>query len=288
MSDALDPVAQLPPLKFLVQQADLKVKKSLGQNFLFDLNLTRRIARAAKPFAETVFEIGPGPGGLTRALLLEGARHIVAIEKDERVIDLLTPLVMASGGRLNIMHGDALRMPPIWELGGEGGRQIVANLPYNIATALLLGWLGQAEKFSSLILMFQKEVALRLVAQAGSTHYGRLSVAVGWRCEAEILFDVPPQAFIPQPKITSSVVRLIPKAMPNREADLADALAQATAIGFGQRRKMLKSSFKNYGGEELLKRADINPLARPQEIEVKKFVRLAELFQQRGLSETLK
>ena len=268
-------VMQLPHLRDLVQAADLTARKSLGQNFLFDLNLTTKIARAAMPFGQTVIEIGPGPGGLTRALLLEGAEQIIAVEKDRRVIGFLGHLIEAASGRLSVKEADALK-EPVWVF-GEAPRQIIANLPYNIATTLLLQWLEHTEAFSAFILMFQKEVAMRITARPGDAAYGRLSIITQWRSTAERVFDIPPEAFIPPPKITSSVVRIIPRETQLAPCNAAD-LEAVTAIAFGQRRKMLRASFKAYGGADFIAAAGIDPSSRPQDIPIEGFCALARLY----------
>lgn len=278
-TDITDSILALPSLRQLVDRTELEARKSLGQNFIFDLNLTQRIARTAAPFNGTVFEIGPGPGGLTRALFLEGARQVIAIEKDRRVIGFLDHLVKAAEGKLALIEADALRQP-VWEM-GEAPRKVVANLPYNIATALLLKWLEHADAFASFTLMFQREVAERLVAQPRDKAYGRLSIITQWLCEAELKFDVPPQAFVPPPKVTSSVVHLVPRAQPLYDGSKAD-LEAVTAIAFGQRRKMLRASFKKYGGEALLNEAGIEPSARPQELSIEAFCRLARYLSERS------
>ncbi len=210
-------IDDLPPLRDVIRRHGLSAKKSLGQNFLLDLNLTARIARAGGPLAGvTVVEVGPGPGGLTRALLAEGARRVIAIERDDRAIAALEDIAAHYPGRLEIVPGDALEFDARAQLGHERAR-VIANLPYNIATALLVGWLT-AEPwppwYDALVLMFQREVALRIVATPGGKAYGRLSVLANWRCETKIMFDVAPTAFVPPPKVTSSVVRLVPRAQP--------------------------------------------------------------------------
>lgn len=274
MNASNDAIERLLPLRALVDQMDMRARKSLGQNFLFDLNLTRRIARSAAPLTGTTIEIGPGPGGLTRALLLEGAEHVIAIDKDRRVRDVLTSLQQAAGDRLLFEEADAMHSP-IWEL-GTAPRRVVANLPYNIATTLLTRWLAHASSFASLTLMFQREVALRIAAKPGDHGYGRLSVLTGWLADAEILFDVPASAFVPPPKITSSIVQIVPLAAPRYECT-QPALEDITRIAFGQRRKMLRASLKKIGGEPLLEAAEIDPQARPQELDIASFCRLAML-----------
>jgi 16S rRNA (adenine1518-N6/adenine1519-N6)-dimethyltransferase len=274
-------IDDLPPLREVIKRHGLSARKSLGQNFLLDLNLTTRIARAAEPLENiTVVEIGPGPGGLTRALLALGARRVVAIERDERTIAALDEIAARYPGRLDIVSGDALAIDIRSHLGPERAR-VVANLPYNIATALLVGWLT-AEPwppwYDALILMFQREVALRIVAKPGSKDYGRLSVLAGWRTHAKILFDVNPSAFVPPPKVTSSIVRLDPNPVP-LPCD-AKALQRVTEAAFGQRRKMLRQSLKTLGTDPgaLLEAAGIEPTARAEEIPVEGFVALARAF----------
>jgi 16S rRNA (adenine1518-N6/adenine1519-N6)-dimethyltransferase len=274
-------IDDLPPLREVIRRHGLTPKKSLGQNFLFDRNLTARIARAAEPLENiTVVEIGPGPGGLTRALLALGARRVVAIERDKRAIAALEEIGARYPGQLEIVAGDALRIDPRDQLGPERAR-VVANLPYNIATALLIGWLT-AEPwppwYDSLLLMFQREVAERIVATPGSKSYGRLSVLAGWRTEAKLLFDVAPSAFVPPPKVTSSVVRLTPRPVPL--ACQSIALQRVTEAAFGQRRKMLRQSLKTLGVDAgaLLSEAGIEPTARAEEIPVEGFVALANIF----------
>jgi 16S rRNA (adenine1518-N6/adenine1519-N6)-dimethyltransferase len=274
-------IDDLPPLRDVIRRHGLSAKKSLGQNFLLDLNLTARIARAAGPLdGVTVVEVGPGPGGLTRALLALGAQRVIAIERDDRALAALAEIAARYPGRLEIVSGDALEFDARAYLGHERAR-VVANLPYNIATALLVAWLT-AEPwppwYDALVLMFQREVAMRIVAEPGSKTYGRLSVLANWRCESKILFDVAPSAFVPPPKVTSSVVRLIPRAKPL--ACDAGALQKVTAAAFGQRRKMLRQSLKALGVDAgaLLAAAGIEPTARAEEISVEGFVKLARAF----------
>ena len=274
-------IDDLPPLREVIRKHGLTPKKSLGQNFLHDLNLTARIARAAEPLENiTVVEIGPGPGGLTRALLTLGARRVIAVERDERALAALAEIAAHYPGRLDIVSGDALKIDVREQLAPERAR-IVANLPYNIGTVLLIQWLT-AEPwppwYESMVLMFQREVAERIVARVGDKAYGRLAVLAGWRTEAKILFDVAPTAFVPPPSVTSSVVRLVPHAEPL--ACDAVALQRVTEAAFGQRRKMLRQSLKSLGVDTnvLLADAGIEPTARAEEIDVAGFVTLARTF----------
>ena len=262
----------LPPLSAMVRALDMRARKSLGQNFLFDLNLTRRIARSAGTLNGTSIEVGPGPGGLTRALLLEGAEQVIAIEKDFRARSVLDSLLIAANGRLQLVEGDALKTP-LWEM-GNAPRRIIANLPYNIATSLLIQWLEHAPAFESLTLMFQREVAERITAAPGDSAYGRLSILTGWHADAQILFDIPPDAFVPAPKIISSVVQIRPLPAP-RFACSQSALETVTRLAFGQRRKMLRASLKSVGGAPMLEAAGIDPQARPQDLDIAAFCRLA-------------
>lgn len=275
----------LPPLRDVIERHDLRAKKALGQNFLLDINLTRRIARAAGNLADThVIEVGPGPGGLTRALLLEGAAHVTAIERDARCLSALAELADAFPGRLTLVEGDALATD-MTKL-ADGPAKIVANLPYNIATPLLTGWLS-AEPwppwYDRMILMFQREVAERITARPDEKPFGRLGVLAQWRCEAEILFDVDRRAFTPPPKITSSVVSLKPRAEPLFPARRA-TLEKITAAAFGQRRKMLRSALKSLvpDPEDLLARAGIAPTARAEELDLAAFGRLAFAYDDAG------
>lgn len=268
----------LPPLRDVIRRHGLRAKKSLGQNFLLDLNLTGRIARAAGPLeGVTVVEVGPGPGGLTRALLEGGARRVIAIERDARAIAAIAEIAERYPGRVTTIEGDALEFDPRPYLGGEPAR-VVANLPYNIATALLVGWLTiepWPPWYDRLVLMFQREVAERIAASPGNKSYGRLSVLAQWRCETKILFDIAPSAFVPPPKVTSSLVRFVPRAAPlpcDRRA-----LERVTEAAFGQRRKMLRQSLKSLGADPqaLLAAAGLDPTARAEEISVEGFVKLA-------------
>lgn len=264
----------LPPLRQVIERHGLMARKALGQNFLLDLNLTSKVARAAGRLeGVTVIEVGPGPGGLTRALLLDGAAKVVAIERDERCLPALAEIAAHYPGRLEIISGDALKTD--FAALATGETRIVANLPYNIGTELLIRWLtvaGWPPFWSSLTLMFQKEVAERIVAEPGDDAYGRLGVLAGWRSEARIAFDVPPQAFTPSPKVTSSVVHIEPRADP-LPADVR-VLERVTEAGFGQRRKMLRQSLKSLGGEALLNRAGIDPTRRAETLSVAEFVAL--------------
>jgi len=271
-------IDDLPPLREVIRRHDLKARKSLGQNFLLDLNLTARIARAGGPLAGiTVVEIGPGPGGLTRALLAEGAARVIAVERDERAIAALAEIAARYPGRLRVICGDALELDPSPHI-GAGPARIIANLPYNIATALLVRWLSLEPWppwFDSLVVMFQREVAERIVAAPGGKSYGRLAVLAGWRTEAKILFDVSASAFVPPPKVTSSVVRLEPRAAP-LPCDRA-TLERVTEAAFGQRRKMLRQSLRTLGRDPrpLLAAAGIAETARAEDIPVAGFVALA-------------
>lgn len=272
----------LPPLREVIAAFGLAAKKSLGQNFLFDLNLTRRIARAALPFdGATVVEIGPGPGGLTRALLMEGAPHVIAIERDDRAIAALQEVQAAYPGRLDVIADDALAIDYAKLAGGRPAK-VVANLPYNIATQLLVGWLTEGPWppwYQSLTLMFQKEVAERIVAPPGGKDYGRLSVLAQHRAEARKLFDVNRVAFMSPPKVTSSMVQLVPRTNPQPACDLND-LERVTASAFGQRRKMLRAALKTLlpEPERLLAAAGINPEHRAEQVPVQGFARMAAAF----------
>jgi 16S rRNA (adenine1518-N6/adenine1519-N6)-dimethyltransferase len=268
----------LPPLRAVIAAHGLSAKKALGQNFILDLNLTARIARAAGDLSACdVLEIGPGPGGLTRGLLAEGARHVVAVEKDARCLPALAEIAAAHPGRLTVVEGDALTAqvadlltPPV---------RIVANLPYNIGTELLVRWLSPPAWppfWTSLTLMFQREVAERIVAKPGSGAYGRLAILAQWRCEARIVLDLPPQAFVPPPKVSSAVVHLTALPGPRFPAQ-ADTLGRVVAAAFNQRRKMLRAALRGIapGIEAHLEAAGIPPTARAEEIDIARFCALA-------------
>lgn len=310
MPEAADP---LPPLREVIATHGLSAKKSLGQNFLLDLNLTRRIARAAGPLEDaTIYEVGPGPGGLTRALLMEGAARVIAVERDGRCLPALEDIAAAYPGRLDIVPADALKLDEqhwLTEHGVRGAVRIAANLPYNVGSALLVKWLtgapakesGSRERgepdsrpdtrpnkdwppfWQSLTLMFQREVANRLVAAPGSGDYGRLSVLAQWRTRGKILFEVDPQAFTPPPKVTSSVVRIEPLAEPVSPAELGD-LERVTAAAFGNRRKMLRQSLKTLvpDAEALVRAAGLDPTARAERLSVADFAALARSYRERS------
>jgi len=266
----------LPPLRDVIARHGLDARKALGQNFLLDLNLTQKIARTAGPLEDvTVIEVGPGPGGLTRAILSLGAKKVIAIERDARCLPALAEVSDFYPGRLDVIEGDALKTP-FEELVAQGPVKIIANLPYNVGTQLLVNWLlpkTWPPFYQSMTLMFQREVGLRIVAEADDDHYGRLGVLCGWRTEARMAFDVPPQAFSPPPKVTSSVVHLEPRENPI-PCSAAD-LEKVTMAAFGQRRKMLRQSVKSIGGEALLARAEIDPKRRAETLSVEEFCRLA-------------
>jgi 16S rRNA (adenine1518-N6/adenine1519-N6)-dimethyltransferase len=274
-------IDDLPPLRDVIKRHGLSARKSLGQNFLLDLNLTAKIARASGDIANAdVLEVGPGPGGLTRGLLASGARKVVAIEKDERCLPALEEIAAAYPGRLDVIHGDALEIdvtrylsPPV---------KIAANLPYNVGTLLLTRWLDPPDWppfWESLTLMFQREVAERIVARPGSKAYGRLSLLAEWRSEARIVMDLPPQAFTPPPKVRSAVVHLVARSEPLYPADpkvLRDVIARA----FQQRRKMMRASLKGIAGiEAALEQAGIDPKSRAETVDLKRFCALARALE---------
>ncbi len=289
MREAADP---LPPLREVIAAYGLRAKKSLGQNFLLDLNLTRRISRAAGPLEDaTVYEVGPGPGGLTRALLVEGAARVIAVERDERCLEALAEIARAWPGRLEIVSADALSIDEraLFErLSVSGPIRIAGNLPYNVGTALLVKWLSTPAWppfWHSLTLMFQREVADRIVAAPCSKEYGRLSVLAQWRTKPRILFEVDPRAFTPPPKIKSAIVRVEPLAAPVASAHLSD-LEAVTAAAFGQRRKMLRQSLRQLvpDAEALLQTAGIDPQERAERLSIEQFASLARVW--RNMVET--
>ena len=273
----------LPPLRAVIEAHDLVAKKQLGQNFLLDLNLTAKIARSAGDLSGCdVLEVGPGPGGLTRGLLAEGARRVLAIEKDPRCMAPLAQIAAAYPGRLEVLLGDALQINPLAHL--TPPIRVVANLPYNVGTELLIRWLSPESWppfWDSLTLMFQREVAERIVAKPRGDHYGRLALLAQWRCDARIVMSLPPEAFTPAPKVHSAVVHLTRLATPRFAADGA-VLQRITAMAFNQRRKMLRSSLKGLGLgdglEDRLIAAGIAPTARAEEIGLEQFCALARLL----------
>lgn len=268
----------LPPLREVIRAHGLDAKKSLGQNFLLDLNITAKIARLAGPLDEhVVIEVGPGPGGLTRALLAAGAAHVIAIERDSRCLGALSEIAAAYPGKLTVIEGDALEVDPVPLLAGRRAK-IVANLPYNVGTQLLIGWLRASQWppfWDSLTLMFQKEVAKRITATPDNKDdWGRLGILANWRCATKILFDLPGAAFIPPPKVTSSVVHLVPRAAP--EAVPLPALERITQAAFAQRRKMLRQSLKGLGDvSALLASAGLDGSERPETLPLPAFLAMA-------------
>lgn len=281
----------LPPLRDVIANHELRAKKSLGQNFILDLNLTRRIAREAGPLeGVTVVEIGPGPGGLTRALLLEGAARVIAVERDERCLPALEEIRLRYPDRLRIIADDALDVDWRAELAGiTGPVHITANLPYGIATRLLIGWLETdpwPPWFSRMTLMFQKEVAERIVSEPGTKAYGRLAVIAQWRCETSIVMNLPPSVFTPTPKVASAVVTLTPRRILTPMCDVR-MLGRVTQAAFGQRRKMLRSTLKALGGktDELLATCQIAGDQRGEQLTVADFARIAAEVERMGLGQ---
>ncbi len=274
----MNAIDDLPPLRDVIRQHELSARKSLGQNFLLDLNLTARIARAAGPLEDaTIIEVGPGPGGLTRALLALGAKRVIVVERDERALGALNDISKRYPGRLEVVLGDAATFDPRPLLDNEPAK-IVANLPYNIATPLLVDWLSVEPWppwYDMMVLMFQREVAERIVARENDEAYGRLAVLANWRTETKILFDISPAAFVPQPKVTSSVVRLVPRRSP--EPCNRKALERVTAAAFGQRRKMLRQSLKSLAinPTRLATAANVEPTRRAETVPVSGFVAMA-------------
>ncbi|MBC2859805.1 16S rRNA (adenine(1518)-N(6)/adenine(1519)-N(6))-dimethyltransferase RsmA [Stappia sp. 28M-7] len=274
-------IDDLPPLRDVIRTHELQARKSLGQNFLLDLNLTLKVARTAGDLSEcTVLEVGPGPGGLTRALLVAGAKRVVAVEKDPRCLPALAEIAAHYPGRLEVLEADALTID-LERIADGGPLKIVANLPYNVGTQLLVDWITSANwppVWQSLTLMFQKEVAERIVAAPASKAYGRLGVLAGWRCHATLAFEVGPKAFTPPPKVTSAIVHLTPRKAP-LDCDLK-ALERLTAAAFGQRRKMLRASLKPLAAdaEARIAAAGIEPTMRAEQLEIADFVKLANAF----------
>ncbi|WP_186395486.1 16S rRNA (adenine(1518)-N(6)/adenine(1519)-N(6))-dimethyltransferase RsmA [Stappia sp. TSB10GB4] len=274
-------IDDLPPLRDVIRIHDLQARKSLGQNFLLDLNLTLKVARTAGDLSDcTVLEVGPGPGGLTRALLVAGARRVVAVEKDPRCLPALAEIAERYPGRLEILEADALTID-LERIADGGPLKIVANLPYNVGTQLLVDWITSPRwppAWQSLTLMFQKEVAERIVAAPASKAYGRLGVLAGWRCHATLAFEVGPKAFTPPPKVTSAIVHLTPRKAP-LDCDLT-ALERLTAAAFGQRRKMLRASLKPLAAdaEARIAAAGIAPTQRAEQLDIADFVKLANAF----------
>lgn len=271
-------IDDLPPLREVIATHELSARKSLGQNFILDLNLTAKIARLAGDLSGSdVLEVGPGPGGLTRGLLAEGARRVVAIEKDPRCLPVLAEIEAAYPGRLTVLNADALEID--WAQEMQAPRKIVANLPYNVGTELLVRWLTPAvwpPAWDSLTLMFQREVADRIVAVPGSKAYGRLAILAQWRADAHIAMTLPPEAFTPPPKVHSAVVHLTALPMPRFEADAA-VLSRVVAAAFGQRRKMLRSALKSLTPdiEDRLLAAGIKPTERAEQVPLEGFCALA-------------
>ena len=269
----------LPPLREVIAKHGLDALKSLGQNFLLDLNITQKVARQAGKLDDAiVVEVGPGPGGLTRALLALGAKHVIAIERDRRAIPALMEISDFYPGRLTVVEGDALTTDIAAFAQPGTPLKIVANLPYNIGTQLLVNWLTVPWPpfWDSLTLMFQKEVGERIVAKAGDDHYGRLGVLCGWLTHSDMMFDLSPQAFTPPPKVTSTVIHIEPNLSPIPCS--LGKLERVTHAAFGQRRKMLRQSLKPLGGEALLTRAEIDPSRRAETLDIEEFCRIANLI----------
>lgn len=282
----IDPIAALPPLRDVIREHDLRAEKKLGQNFLLDLNLTSKIAKTARYISEAnVFEIGPGPGGLTRGILTAGAGKLIAIEYDPRAIKALQSLQEAAAGRLVIVQQDALRCD-LADIAKEHNAPapflVIANLPYNIATPLLTGWLSEVHadsgKYREFVLMFQKEVAQRIAAKVDDKVYGRLSIISQWLCECKLAFDVPASAFTPPPKVTSSIVRMVPRIFDTPQPKFS-TMEKLTAAAFGQRRKMIRGSLKEYMVE--IESCGLRPEARAEELSVDDFVALARAVERR-------
>ena len=264
---------QLPTIKETLKKNNVKINKSLGQNFLFDLNLTDKIVKNSEPICPTVIEIGPGPGGLTRSILKKKPNVLYTIDKDKQSEKMLTDIKKIYKDNLIIITDDALHYP-IWEL-GDSPRQVIANLPYNTGTKMLTSWLKHIQHFDLLTLMFQKEVADRIIAKQGSKNYGRLSILTNWLTKSKKLFDIPSEAFIPRPKITSSVIQLKPLHKPLYDVSF-EAIEKITQMAFSQRRKMIKTSLKKVNGQIILKELNISPNLRPENLSIIDFCKIAK------------
>ena len=264
---------QLPTIKETLKKNNVKINKSLGQNFLFDLNLTDKIVKNSEPICPTVIEIGPGPGGLTRSILKKKPNVLYTIDKDKQSEKMLNDIKKIYRDSLIIITDDALHYP-IWEL-GDSPRQVIANLPYNTGTKMLTSWLKHIQHFDLLTLMFQKEVADRIVAKQGSKNYGRLSILTNWLTKSKKLFDIPSEAFIPRPKITSSVIQLKPLHKPLYDVSF-ESIEKITQMAFSQRRKMIKTSLKKVNGQIILKELNISPNLRPENLSIIDFCKIAE------------
>ena len=264
---------QLPTIKETLKKNNVKINKSLGQNFLFDLNLTDKIVKNSEPICPTVIEIGPGPGGLTRSILKKKPTVLYTIDKDKQSEKMLTDIKKIYRDNLIIITDDALHYP-IWEL-GDSPRQVIANLPYNSGTKMLTSWLKHIQHFDLLTLMFQKEVADRIIAKQGSKNYGRLSILTNWLTKSKKLFDIPSEAFIPRPKITSSVIQLKPLHKPLYDVSF-ESIEKITQMAFSQRRKMIKTSLKKVNGQIILKELNISPNLRPENLSIIDFCKIAK------------
>ena len=264
---------QLPTIKETLKKNNIKINKSLGQNFLFDLNLTDKIVKKSEPICPTVIEIGPGPGGLTRSILKKKPDVLYTIDKDKQSEKMLTEIKKKYKDRLIIITDDALHYP-IWEL-GTPPRQVIANLPYNTGTKMLTLWLKHIQHFDLVTLMFQKEVADRIIAKPGSKNYGRLSILTNWLTKSKKLFDIPSEAFIPRPKVISSVIQLQPLHKPLYNVSF-ESIEKITQIAFSQRRKMIKTSLKTLNGGIILKELDISPSLRPENLSIIEFCKIAK------------
>ena len=264
---------QLPTIKETLKKNNVKINKSLGQNFLFDLNLTDKIVKNSEPICPTVIEIGPGPGGLTRSILKKKPTVLYTIDKDKQSEKMLNDIKKIYRDNLIIITDDALHYP-IWEL-GDSPRQVIANLPYNTGTKMLTSWLKHIQHFDLLTLMFQKEVADRIIAKQGSKNYGRLSILTNWLTKSKKLFDIPSEAFIPKPKITSSVIQLKPLHKPLYDVSF-ESIEKITQMAFSQRRKMIKTSLKKVNGQIILKELNISPNLRPENLSIIDFCKIAK------------